>query len=631
MSVSHFVIGTAGHIDHGKTELVKALTGTDTDRLLEEKRRGISIEIGFASFFLPEGLEVSIVDLPGHERFVKNMLAGSTGIDLLLLVVAADDGVMAQTIEHLAIAELLDVRVAVVAITKIDMVDEDRLQEVETEVSELLEKSIFIKAPVVKVSAKTKVGLDNLVTAIEDETGNISERPIDLPPRIPIDRSFTIKGSGRVITGTLWSGVLTTSGPLELLPSGKNVRPRKIEVRGQKVSKALAGQRVAINIVITGEPPRRGDVLVAPATFALVDEIIAQVKVLPSASAALGKRKRLRLFHGTKEVAATLTPITGRQIVPGQTAYARIHLSEPVPAVFRDHFILRSLSPVTTIGGGTILRVLFKRRPIDLSISHLDALASGDDGCVVEEFLKAQKGPIASEDLSLNAQIGMEKIESVLELLVSEERAVKIDSWRRTYYVGVEAMAKSGQALQVFLADFHQSTPYQFGVAKEKVRMSIWPELSSSQADILLDYFVSDGLVFAKEGEVALAERVKEDPTAAVIETVLEKINNFSPPGFANLAKELETSEHDLKALLNRAQSEGRAVQVSKELWFSAAAISEAKDRLIDYLAGAGEITISKFKEILGTTRKFAVPLAEYFDKEAVTRRDGDVRVPYKN
>ncbi|MCK4268209.1 MAG: selenocysteine-specific translation elongation factor, partial [Actinomycetia bacterium] len=325
MSVSHFVIGTAGHIDHGKTELVKALTGIDTDRLLEEKRRGISIEIGFASFFLPEGLEVSIVDLPGHERFVKNMLAGSTGIDLLLLVVAADDGVMAQTIEHLAIAELLDVRVAVVAITKIDMVDEDRLQEVETEVSELLKKSIFIKAPVVKVSAKTKVGLDNLVTAIEDETGNISERPIDLPPRIPIDRSFTIKGSGRVITGTLWSGVLTTSGPLELLPSGKNVRPRKIEVRGQKVSKALAGQRVAINIVITGEPPHRGDVLVAPATFALVDEIIAQVKVLPSASAALGKRKRLRLFHGTKEVAATLTPITGRQIVPGQTAYARIH------------------------------------------------------------------------------------------------------------------------------------------------------------------------------------------------------------------------------------------------------------------------------------------------------------------
>ncbi len=628
MNVSHFVIGTAGHIDHGKTEIVKALTGTDTDTLVEEKRRGITIDIGFASFFLPNGLEASIVDVPGHERFVKNMLAGSTGIDLLLLVVAADDGVMAQTKEHLAIAELLGIRFAVVAITKIDMVDEDRVLEVQVEIEELLSGGVFKNAPIIKVSTKTGLGLEGLVEAIEKQSLELDERPKDLPPRLPIDRSFILQGVGRIVTGTLWSGVLTAAGPLELLPSGISCRPRHIQVRGQKVSKALAGQRVAIDLTVSGTAPERGDFLVAPATFSLVNELIAKVRVLPDSRVELKKRKKVRLYHGTREVFATLSPIEPRQILPGQVGYARLRLAEPIAAVFHDRFILRSTSPITTIGGGFVLEVAGDRRA-DISISHLDALADRDNNRVIEELAGRSQYPLTTEDVNLTAQIGSAATEDALKELVDGGRVIEINSWKRTYYVGAEIIAESERVLRRFMSDYHQEHAYDFGASKEILRQGVWPELSSSQADILLDYFVSAEIVCLDKGQVALAVHLKQDPAAMMLSRLLELINTFSPPNFSILATELDIDVSEVRSLLKRLESQDRAVCVGADLYFSTEAIAEARDRLVDYLAGAGEITVSRFKELLETTRKYAIPLIEYFDEQKVTRRAGDMRVPF--
>ncbi|HEB12876.1 MAG TPA: selenocysteine-specific translation elongation factor [Actinobacteria bacterium] len=628
MSVSHFVIGTAGHIDHGKTELVKALTGTDTDRLAEEKRRGISIDIGFASFFLPSGLEASIVDVPGHERFVKNMLAGSTGIDLMLLVVAADDGVMAQTKEHLAIAGLLGIRLAVVAITKVDMVEEDRVLEVQVEIEELLSRGVFKNAPVLKVSTKTGFGLEGLVESIEKQSLELEERSTDLPPRLPIDRSFILQGAGRIVTGTLWSGVLTAAGSLELLPWGTSCRPRHIEVRGQKVSKALAGQRVAIDLTVLGPAPRRGDFLVAPATFRLVNELIAKVRVLPEARVELKKRKKLRLYHGTKEVFATVSPIGTKQVLPGQTGYIRLRLAEPIAAVFRDRFILRSISPITTIGGGFVLEATDHRRA-DISISHLDALADNDNNSVIEELAGRSPYPLTTEDVNLTAQIGSAATEGALKELVDEGRVIEISAWKRKHFVGAQIIAESDKALRRFISDFHQTHAYDFGASKEIVCQGVWPELSSSQADIFLDYFVSLGIICMSEGQVALADHVKQDPAAKTLEQLLQKINTFSPPNFSTLAAEIDVDERELRSLLKRLESQDKAVRVRADLYFSSEAIAEAKDRLVDYLAGAGEITVSRFKELLETTRKYAIPLIEYFDEQKVTRRDGDMRVMF--
>jgi len=628
MITDHLIIGTAGHIDHGKTELVKALTGIDTDRLAEEKERGISIDLGFASFFLPSGLKAGIIDVPGHERFIKNMLAGATGIDLLLLVVAADDGVMAQTIEHLAIAELLGVSAAVVAITKADLADAARLNQVGEQVRELLGPGPFKDVPVISVAAKTRIGLEELVAAVETQAGLLTERLLDFAPRLPIDRSFILPGAGRVVTGTLWSGVLTTTGPLELLPSGQVCRPRRIEVHGNPVTKALAGQRVAVNIVVSGPPPRRGDVLVPPATFSLAFELIARVTVVPQAPRALKRRVRLRLYHGTKEVSAVLTPISAAQIEPGRQGYARLVLAEPIVAVFRDRFILRALSPVTTVAGGIVLKALAKGGGGRLDIPHLDALAAGDDRLAAREFLLGSRFPLTADELAEGVQLGSRATESAVAQLVEEKTVAPLCVGERVYYLDNGALIGCGRDLGALLSAFHIEQPYQFGMQKEAAKKRLWPELSPSQADILFSHFVSEGLIVSRDGRLSLAERTL-DAGDLKAEQLRKELQGFSPPDLKKLSEVTGISTADIRALLDRFQSEGSVVALSGERYFTREAVDEATGRLLEFLADAGEITVSQFKDLLGTTRKYAVPLMEYFDRQKVTRRAGDVRVVY--
>lgn len=626
---SHLVIGTAGHIDHGKTELVKALTGIDTDRLAEEKERGISIDLGFASFWLPSGIEAAIVDVPGHEKFVRNMLAGATGIDLFLLVVAADDGVMAQTIEHLAIAELLGIPAAVIAVTKMDLVDEAGGAAVVEQVRELIEPGSFSGAPIVKVSAKNRYGLDELIAAIETRSEALCGRLIDYPARLPIDRSFILPGAGRVVTGTLWSGVLTATDTLELLPSGQTCRPRRLEIHGNAVTKALAGQRVAINIVVPGPPPRRGDFLVAPATFMPATELLARIRVLPQAAKGVKRRTRLRLYHGTKEIAATVSPIGVPVIGPGETGYVRILPDEPVAAVFRDRFVLRRRSPVTTIGGGVVLEARQRRDNNQVGLSHVEALA-GDDRLAIKEFLRANRLPLTAEEIAAATQLGGKATDLAIAGLAEAGEVTALGVWQPAYYLDAAVLAECAAGLRNLLEEAHAEHPFQFGLQKEAAHRRLWPELSSSHADIIYDYFTAAGLIVAKEGKLALAARSKAAGAAEKAREVRSFLSGFSPPEFNALVDEVALDPADLKAILSGLIAQGDAVAITSSMYFLREAIDEATSRLLDYLAGAGEITISRFKDLLGTTRKYAVPLMEYFDREKITRRNGDVRVIYE-
>lgn len=624
--VCNFIIGTAGHIDHGKTTLVGALTGIDTDRLAVEKERGISIDLGFAPLYLPSGVEAGIVDVPGHERFIKNMVAGSTGIDLLLLVVAADDGVMAQTIEHVDIAELLGVESAVVAVTKIDLVERERVDLVHEQVSEFLATGPFAGSPIVRVSCHAKVGLGDLVSAIEERARHVGERLMDFPVRLPIDRSFLISGSGRIVTGTLWSGVLTAESDLELQPAGNTCRLRRIEVHGRQVTKALPGQRVAVNIVAGGRPPARGDFLVSRAEFAPAAELLANVRVLSRAKRGIKRRARLRLHHGTTETIARIIPLEVDEILPGAEAFVRLVPTRPLPAVFRDRFILRTISPLMTVAGGIVLEARSRVTPAKVPMVRLDALASTDDLDVVREVFRNNLLPLTVEDVAHTAQLGEASANRAVDGLLAAGELISLEAWRRVFYLGTSRLEETARALKTFLAHYHRDHPYEYGPPKDAVRAELWPQLSSSHADILFDHFANGGIILSREGRVEAVSRSGPDPAQEKLLEVCRLLGSFSPPSRIQLAESAGVSEADLKQLLARLVRAGQIVKIDADIYLTTDSVEEARDILTGYLLEAGEITVSRFKKLLGTTRKYAIPLLEYFDNQKVTRRAGDIR-----
>src|SRR5262245_799287 len=409
MDPRHVVVGTAGHIDHGKTSLVKALTGIDTDRLPEEKARGITIDLGFA--FLEEGqdLTIEIVDVPGHERFVRNMLAGVGGIDLAILVVAADEGVMPQTREHLAICSLLRIPAGLVALTKVDMVEDDWLELVTDDVSRLVRGTFLEGAPIAPVSSKTGQGLDELRAALRDLAARVPARATDQLPRLPIDRVFTIRGFGTVVTGTLVAGRLQIDDRVEVFPRGAQVKVRGLQVHGRAVEQAVAGQRTAVNLQsLERAAIDRGDVLGLAGSLvpsALVD---GTLELLGDAPRPLKSRDRIRFHTGTAEVMARVLLLDRAELTPGESAFARLRLEQPVVAMPRDRFVIRSYSPIVTIGGGTLLDIdpPRVRRKAPALVAHLALLGSGSDEAVVAEHVR-QSGTAGARTASLSGRVGI--------------------------------------------------------------------------------------------------------------------------------------------------------------------------------------------------------------------------------
>ncbi len=629
------IVGTAGHIDHGKTALVKALTGIDADRLEEEKRRGITIDLGFAHTDLssPNGepLHLGFVDVPGHERFIRNMLAGVGGIDLVLLVIAADEAIKPQTREHFDILQLIGVNRGITVLTKSDTVDAETLDVVRLEVEEFLHGT-FLDKPnpdkpnaIIAVSSLTGAGLDELKRAIAAAAAEVQPRDSLALARLPIDRVFTMRGFGTVVTGTLVAGTIRHDDELEVFPTGQRVRVRGAQVHGQIADAAIAGQRTALNLAgASTQDLARGMTLAPPATFEATRRADVRLQLLPSAPRPLKNRARVHFHSYTMEMVVDVTPIEKKEILPGEEGLARLKLPEPALLLPGDRFIIRQFSPVVTIGGGVVLDaapIPRMPRPVDF----LETLASGG----AEAILKARIARRHQEGISMShmvAETGWTK--AVIEAQLAPAMR------------GGDVLAAGGQflhlpALEALKArivtavlEFHKKNPLVGGISKEELRAQVaaTPEVFEAVADMLvrerklevigdLARLPGHGVVM-KDEEAESKKKIEDAFTSAGLKV----------PALSEVIAGLKVDKVRAQKIVTLLLRDKVLIKVSDELVFHRSALEELRRQMAIYKLKSAKIDVAKFKELTGVTRKYAIPLLEYLDREHVTRREGDAR-----
>lgn len=623
------VLGTAGHIDHGKSTLVKALTGTDPDRLAEEKERGITIELGFAQLELPSGRTMGVVDVPGHERFVRQMVAGATGIDVVLLVVAADDGIMPQTREHLAIIDLLGIPRGVVAITKADLAEPDWLELVENEVAGLLRGTSIDGAPIVPVSARTGAGLPELLATLDTVADEAEARHSNLPLRLPVDRVFTIAGAGTVVTGTLWSGTAKRDDQVELMPSGKRGRIRSVQMHGKQAEKAVAGNRVALNIAgLDTDEISRGDIVAEPGTLTVTDRFDARVTYLASEEKPFESGTRVHVHHGTREVLGRVLLMGAERLQPGESSLAQLRLEEPLSPRYDDRFIIRSYSPMWTFGGGVVLDALPPRRttlrPHEREL--LDALLAHDLSGAALGLLASRALPMTSAQVA--AAIGVPRAQVADDLNKASLERLKIAG--ETYFVTAEAQAHLLAEIGNELLAFHEANPRVTGIGIAALRDRVDRRLDPKVFDALLDLAVAAGDVVLAGGE---ARHPKAASTALAAESeAVEKLaallraQGLAPAATAELAAEAGVDPGLARKVLGRLAAEGAVLRLGPDLHFDAAAVAKAREQIVGYLREHGEILAKDARDLTGSSRKYILPLLEYFDSQGITKREGDIR-----
>jgi selenocysteine-specific elongation factor len=619
--MKHVVVGTAGHIDHGKTALVRALTGIDTDRLPEEKARGITIDLGFAYLEEADGLIIEIVDVPGHERFVKNMLAGVGGIDLAMLVIAADEGVMPQTREHLAICSLLHIKSGLVALTKRDLAEPDWIELVRDDISTLVSGTFLQNAPVCAVSAKTGEGLAELRAALAALGRQIEPKPADQLPRLPIDRVFTVKGFGTVITGTLTQGRLAVDDRVEVYPRAVQARIRGLQAHGRPVVAAMAGQRTAVNLQgVERAAIERGDVLGVPGTLVASTLVDGTLELLADAPRPLATRARVRFHVGTSEIMARVLLLDRAELTPGERAYARVRLEHPLVALPGDRFVIRSYSPIATIGGGTLLDVSpprFKRKAPAL-LAHLALLERGGDDEVLEEHIRhAGLAGVRLQALWGRVPFGPGRLRVLLERLTGGGAVVAVD---RDWYVHGDSRDRLRDEVLRLLEDFHRRNPLKLGVSREELRGRAGAAEERVFAHLLAG-LEAEGEVKSERDKVRLrshAVRLSE----AQEQTVRRVEAEFRAAGAAPPTPEDEDSE-----LFQLLVAERRLIRVKESLYFHADALSQIEEKLVALLREKREIGPADVKDLLGISRKYAIPLLEYFDTHRVTQRVGEKRI----
>jgi selenocysteine-specific elongation factor len=628
----NIIIGTAGHIDHGKTVLVKALTGRDTDRLAEERERGISIDLGFAPLVLSDGSIAGIVDVPGHENFVRNMMAGATGVDLALLVVAADDGVMPQTREHFAILDLLGVREAVVAITKIDTVEPDLIPLVEDEVHDLLAGTPLEGSPVVPLSAITGEGIDDLRGLIEQQAQRVRLKDERLPARMPIDRVFTLRGIGTVVTGTLWSGSLSAGQKLEVLPRGEEVRVRSLQVHDATREEAFAGERVAVNLAgIAKDRLSRGDVLAEQGYLRPTFMVDARVRILRDWPKPVKRGARMRFHHGTREVLGRIYPLDAAALGAGDSKASQMRLEERVVVAPGDRFVIRSYSPVTTIGGGVVIDAHpGKHKVVDpVALEQFTLLESGSESERVGVLLSRSATPATARALVLASGLDPALVDRALDELAARGDAVRLEDKTAPLYFSAAAYAAARDSITSALEGFHEAKPLAEGMAKETLKNKVLPRWDSRQADIILERLASEGAIESAGNIVRIPGSSTSVSTEEeqLLSSIIERITagSVSPPTVSELSAEFDLKRQSAAELLMVAEKDGRLVRVSPELYFSPVAIDTIEKELREATGPEG-ITVSDFKSAIGTSRKFALPLLEYFDRLRVTARVGDLR-----
>jgi selenocysteine-specific elongation factor len=627
----HVVVGTAGHIDHGKTSLVKALTGTDTDRLPEEKARGITIDLGFA--FLEEAgeLVIEIVDVPGHERFVRNMLAGAGGIDLALLVVAADEGVMPQTREHLAICQILRIKSGLVVLSKADLAEPDWIELVRDDVRRVVADTFLAGGPIVPVSVKTGAGLPELRAALAELARAVPPKDPDRTARLPIDRVFTVKGFGTVVTGTLVAGRLAIDEKVEVYPRGVQSKVRGLQVHGHAVERATAGQRTAVNLQgVERAAIERGDVLAPAGTLVPTLLLDGTLELLEDAPRPIKTRDRIRFHAGTQEVMARVLPVGRTELEPGQSCPARFRLESPLVALPGDRFVARSYSPIVTIGGGTILDIApprFKRKGPALA-EHLALLATGEPAQVLEEHLRqAGVAGVRAVDLRARTPFGPQQLRELLDGLQQAGRIVAVD---REWYLHRDASDRLRSQTLALIEAFHEENPLRGGISREELRSRVGHAQERVFAQ-LLGALEAEGVVRSERDQVRLASHaIRLSPQQERVVKGLEA--DFRSAGAAPPSPEEALARHGVKGnekhdLFQVLVADRTLVRVKESLFFHAEALRSIQEQLVALLRQKKEIGPADFKDLFGVSRKFAIPLMEYFDAQRVTVRVGERRV----
>ena len=629
--MKNIIIGTAGHIDHGKTTLIKALTGRNTDRWEEEQRRGITIDLGFTYFDLPSGDRAGIIDVPGHEKFINNMVAGVVGMDLVLLVIAADEGIMPQTREHVDILHLLGIEKSIIVLNKCDLVDEEWLELVEEEVKEELEGTFLENAPVAKVSSATGQGLDELIQMIDNMTNDEElQKDVNTIPRLPIDRAFSLSGFGTIITGTLVSGTITKEDTLEMYPIGKECKIRSIQVHGEDRDACYAGQRVAINLSnVKKKEISRGCVLAPKNSMKNTDLLDVKHNVLDSSMRVLTNHTRLHFFTGTSEVLCRAVLLDKDEIGPGESGYVQLRLEEEVAVRRGDKFVVRFYSPMETIGGGVVLEPnpKVKKRFQEKTIEELKRKESGSTADVIELHVKAHGDTaITLAEIAKLTALSMEEVTEDVKELESQGLVHTFAMRRDTYVWHADSARAALSALGDALKKYEEKFPYRYGMKKAEVQMTYFKKMKPNVFDKVVELFIEQQNIKRVDEFLSTPDyEVKKDAVfekvSKIMLDVLAKANydfaKYSEIDFKGISRDVTDD------ILNILMEEDKIVKVTEDMYTLKEYMDYAKEVIQGKLKEDPVITIAQVRDIFNTSRKSAKPILEYMDSIKVTKKTG--------
>ncbi len=623
--VKNVILGTAGHIDHGKSSLVKALTGIDPDRLKEEKERGITIDLGFANLSYPDGLTVGIVDVPGHERLIKNMLAGAGGIDVVMMVIAADESIMPQSREHLAICELLKIKAGIVALTKADLVDEEWLHLVSDDIRDFVRGTFLEDAHIIPVSARTGANLDILKEEIRKVAHTVRPKLVNGLFRLPIDRVFTLKGFGTVVTGTALSGSISLDSPVEILPSRITSKVRGLQSHGRSAERAFAGQRIGMNVQgIDKDTLRRGDVVVTPGRLIPTHAIDAHLEMLRDAP-LLKSRSLVHFYSGTAETTARIILYDREEIKAGESCYCQYRLEDPVVALSGDRYIIRRFSPLETIGGGEILDPHPVRRKRK---TGLDDLAVFEKGSIRDKIdAKVRRAQIEGcriTEIEGWLQGDLPEISAAIQSLVAKGTLHRVQD----HLFHHETLKAVRETLRGVLSRFHKENPLKPGMPKDELRSHLKLDAKRLEKAISLlpsmeDVVIEKETLRLREFKVMLTT-VDENMRGRILTTL--SANGFQPPLKSDLAESLSIKDKELGDLLRLLANEGALVRINDSLYMTREHYDNMLSILRSFFAKKQDMSVAEFRDILGTSRKYALPMLEYLDSHKITLRVGDVR-----
>lgn len=637
INMKHIIIGTAGHIDHGKTTLVKALTGRETDTLMEERQRGISINLGFTFFDLPSGRRAGIIDVPGHEKFVKNMLAGVSSVDIVLLVIAADEGIMPQTREHFEILQLLNVKKGIIVLTKADLVDEDWTEMIKDDIKNEFKDTFLENAPIYAVSSKTRLGLDQLVKEIDMLTEEIESKDTHGHFRLPVDRVFSVSGFGTVVTGTVISGSVKEGQTVELYPSKVISKVRGIQVHDQPVRVAEAGQRCAINISnVKTSDVDRGDVVSVGNIMEPSLMVDCKLYYLKSAPRPLENRQRVRLYHGTSEILCRVVILDKEEVKPGEEAYVQLRLEKPLTAQRNDRLVIRSYSPMYTIGGGAIIEPLAKKakRFDNKYIEELKIKESGKTENILENTIKnlSDSYPRASDILKSLGK-NEENIQDNLNTLVDENKVLRFDSGDKAIYIHRGFLEQRVDQMTDILNKFHDQNPLKWGISKEEIKNRVFGKnIKQKVYDEILSLLVENEKISIHGSFISIVDfTIKYNKEQKDIRnTILKELKavNFSPPRYADLEANHQDKKN-FKMVFESILDEGTLVKVSEDCYLLLEDYDKAKELVRSFINSNGSMTLAQLRDELNTSRKYAMSIMEHFDNIKLTKRLEDKRILY--